>query len=162
METVPTVLGVAQFRNYSGDGICLILQGLGNLQPCETWKVRICFESVSGVFPDSFPILLRKCLTVVGAPPTNQSLSVGLAPPFSWVGSSHIFDVLILLTGGCLRGGGELSLNMRGEGEGSRERAAGCGVDGKKDCFGLNIQPVQLVCSHTQSIQWQRSSSGKG
>ena len=43
--------------------------GIGDLQPYETWKFRTSPESVFGVFPDLFRILLRKCLTVLGAPP---------------------------------------------------------------------------------------------
>ena len=48
------------------------LPGFRDLQPYETWKFRICSESVSGVFFfDFFQISLRKCLTVLGAPPTK-------------------------------------------------------------------------------------------
>ena len=53
-------------------GNLLYFPGFGDLQPYETRKFRICSESVSGVFADSFRILLRKCLTVLGAPPTME------------------------------------------------------------------------------------------
>ena len=39
-------------------GKLLCVQGFGDY---ETWKFRICSESVSGVFPDLFRILLWKC-----------------------------------------------------------------------------------------------------
>ena len=48
-------------------GNLLYFRGFGDLQPYETWKFRICSESVSGVFPDLFRISLWKCLTVLGA-----------------------------------------------------------------------------------------------
>ena len=51
-------------------GNVLYFPGFRDLQPYETWKFRICSESVSGVFPDLFRISLRKCLTVLGAPPS--------------------------------------------------------------------------------------------
>ena len=70
-DRIPTVLGVAQFCNYSGEGICLISQGLGiSNRTKETWKFRTCSESVFRVFPDLFRISLRICSTVLGAPPT--------------------------------------------------------------------------------------------
>ena len=47
----------------------LYFPGFGDLRPYETCKFRIFSESVSGVFPDLFRISLRKCLTVLGAPP---------------------------------------------------------------------------------------------
>ena len=50
-------------------GNLLYFPAFGDLQPYETWKFRICSESVSRVFPDFFRISLRKCLTVLGAPP---------------------------------------------------------------------------------------------
>ena len=37
----------------------------------ETKKFRICSESVSRVFPDLFRMSLRKCLTILGAPPST-------------------------------------------------------------------------------------------
>ena len=52
-------------------GNLLYFPGFGDLQPYETWKFRICSESVSGVFPDLFRISHQKCLTVLGAPPTQ-------------------------------------------------------------------------------------------
>ena len=39
----------------------LYFPGLGDLQPYETWKFRICSESVSTVFPDLLRIWVRKC-----------------------------------------------------------------------------------------------------
>ena len=41
-------------------GSLLYFSGFRRLQPYETWKFRICSESVSGVFPDLFRISLRK------------------------------------------------------------------------------------------------------
>ena len=55
-------------------GNLLHVPGFGDPQPYETWKFRICSESVSGVFPDLFRILFQKCLTVLGAPPKNAVL----------------------------------------------------------------------------------------
>ena len=34
--------------------------GFGDLQPYETWKFRICTESVSRVFPDFAPEMLNR------------------------------------------------------------------------------------------------------
>ena len=42
-------------------GNLLYFPGFRDLQPYETWKFRICSESVSGVFPDLFRISLQKC-----------------------------------------------------------------------------------------------------
>ena len=41
----------------------LYFPGFGDLQPYETWKFRVCSESVSRVFPDLFRISLQECLT---------------------------------------------------------------------------------------------------
>ena len=68
-----------QYQPYEGStmlrlvwgGSLLYFPGFGNLQPYEASKFRICSESVSGVFPDLFRILLRKCLTVLGATPSS-------------------------------------------------------------------------------------------
>ena len=62
---VPTVLGGYTILKLIWGGNLLYFPGFGDLQPYETWKFRICSESVSGAFPDP----LRKCLTVLGAPP---------------------------------------------------------------------------------------------
>ena len=44
-------------------GNLLYFAGFRNLQPYETWKFRICSESVTRVSPDLFRISIRKCLT---------------------------------------------------------------------------------------------------
>ena len=58
-----TILKVWGGRNL------LDFPGLGDLQPYETWKFRICSESVFWLFPDVFWVLLLKFLAVPGAPP---------------------------------------------------------------------------------------------
>ena len=52
----------------------------GDLQPYETWKFRICSESISGVFLDLFRILLRKSLTVLGAAPICHAPALNPTP----------------------------------------------------------------------------------
>ena len=67
--------GGSAILKFIWGGNLLCFPGFGDLQPYETWKFRICSESVSGVFPDLFRISLRNCLTVLGAPPTFPTSS---------------------------------------------------------------------------------------
>ena len=84
-ERVPTVLGYGStILKLVWGGNLLYFPGFWDLQPYETCKVRICSESVSRVFPDLFRISLRKCLIVLGAPPSTkfqQGLVCTLWPP---------------------------------------------------------------------------------
>ena len=50
-------------RNFGEPGNMLYFPWFGELQPCETWKFRICSESVSRVLPDLVRISLWTCLT---------------------------------------------------------------------------------------------------
>ena len=76
-RTLRCTFGVLGFRgSVAGRGDCntggstipkliwganlLYFPGLGDLQPYETWKFRICSESVSRVFPDLLRIWVRK------------------------------------------------------------------------------------------------------
>ena len=97
------------------EGIYLYFPGFGDLQPYETWKFRICCESVSRVFSDLFRISLRKCLTVLGAPPNICRLQQSAMFPRSFF-VRHQEDIRLLREMGGLgnfRGGLGLRLFAR-------------------------------------------------
>ena len=52
--------GGSAILKFIWGGILLYFPGFGDLQPYETWKFRICSESVSGVFPDFAPEMLNR------------------------------------------------------------------------------------------------------
>ena len=62
-------------------GDLLYFPEFGDLQPYETWKFRIYSETISRAFPDLFRISLRKCLTVLGAPPNKTENLVRRVKP---------------------------------------------------------------------------------